>query len=269
MNYEIKQFPDKKFTDKMDLIRFIKKNQEELLFLKKSEYKTNVKHDINLDLKKEYNPIIERITSDIIEVKAVINTTNIIDSHLDLHLESVWNKTVADNKTTYQLQEHKHTFDGILSAKASQANEQMNFRDLGLDVDFDTIANVNTFTLSRSKNKTMFDAYANGEVMQHSVGMRYVNLSFAVADEDNQKEMDYFNEMLAKAVNPEVGLLNGYFWVVNEAKKIEGSAVLFGSNSITPTLYVKNYEPSLDTSKVEPSSDTHKQKVKFNINQFN
>jgi hypothetical protein len=270
MAFEIKQFPDKKFTDKMDLIRFVNKNKRELMFLKKEEYKTDVKSIVDNSISKAFTPDIQNIKSDIIEVKAVVNTTNIIDNHMDLHLDSIWNKTVADNPNTYHLQEHVKSFAAILSSKAKQSNEEMNFNELGLDVDFKTIANINTFTLSRSKNKTMFDAYANGEVNQHSVGMRYVNLSLAYADEEDQKEMDYFNEMIQKSVNPEVALEQGFVWVVSEAKKIEGSAVLFGSNSVTPTLYVKDYEPSEDTQDKEkkPLHNTSKE-LNFSINQFN
>jgi hypothetical protein len=37
-----------------------------------------------------------------------------------------------------------------------------------------------------------------------------------------------------------------YFWVVKEAKMLEGSAVVKGSNSFTPTLEIKS-EPLNDT----------------------
>lgn len=268
MNYEIKQFSGKKFTDKMDMIRFMKNNFKELLYLKKSEYKTDVNPMISGLKTKSFTPEIN-VKSDIIEVEAVINTTNIIDSHMDLHLESTWNKTVNDNPHTYHLQEHVNSFSHVLSSKASQRNEVMNFNKLGLDVDFQTVANINRFVLSRDKNKLMFDSYAKGEVSQHSVGMRYVNLSIAYHDEDDQKEMDYFNEMKAKAVNPEVADRYGYFWVISEAMKREGSAVLFGSNSVTPTLYVKDFEPSKDTRKKEPSEDTRKNKSKLVSTNFN
>jgi hypothetical protein len=174
-------------------------------------------------------------------------------------MDKIWNKTVADNPYSYHLKQHEAKFESVISNKAKSYNENMNFNQLGLNVDFKTVANINEFTLSRRKMEFMFDAYVNGDVKQHSIGMLYVNLDVAYYDEDSQKQMDFFNEMKSKAVNPEVADEYGYFWVVYEAKKREGSAVVFGSNSITPTLYVKNYEPSKDTQKnIEPEQSTHK-----------
>lgn len=257
MNYTIKQYPDKKFTDKMDQTRFIKKHLDELTGLKKLEYKTKSEPVLNPDLfDKAYTPILEDITGDFIEVKTIINTTNVIDSHRDLHMAETWNKTVKDNPYTYHLKQHENKFESVISKRARSFNENMNFRDLGLNKDFPTVANINQFVLQRSKMPFMFDAYKNGDVEQHSIGMMYVNMDIAYYDEESQKQMDFFNEMKAKAVNPEVADEYGYFWVVYEAKKREGSAVVFGSNSITPTLYVKNYQPQTSTGKNEPPIST-------------
>lgn len=259
MDYVIKQFPDKKFASKMDQTRFIKQNLEEIKQRKLNEYKTNTHGLIDSIEKKEFTPLIEDITSDIILVKSVINTTNIIDSHLDLHMEKIWNKTVKDNPYSYHLKQHEAKFESVISNKAKSYNEQMNFSQLGLDVNFKTVANINEFTLSKKKMEYMFNAYVDGDVKEHSIGMLYVDLDIAVYDEDSQKQMDFYNEMKTKAVNPEVADEYGYFWVVYEAKKREGSAVVFGSNSITPTLFVKNYEPQQRTQKkIEPDVSTQK-----------
>lgn len=256
MIYTLKQFPDKKFSDKMDQTRFIKKNMKEFLEIKKSEHKTKSEPLIKSELfSKEFQPEIEDITSDIIEVKSVINTTNLIDSHLDLHMPKIWNKTVKDNPFSHHLKQHENDFESVISKRAKSYNENMNFNELGLKVDFNTVANINQFTLKRDKMPFMFDAYKDGDVEQHSIGMRYVDLDIAYYDEDSQKQMDFFNEMKEKAVNPEVADEYGYFWVIYEAKKREGSAVVFGSNSVTPTLYVKNYEPSNDTQKKEAAEE--------------
>lgn len=255
MIYTLKQFPDKKFTDKMDQTRFIKKNLSDLMTIKKSEYKTKSEPILKSELfAKEFQPIIEDITSDFIEVKSVINTTNVIDSHMDLHMPKIWNKTVADNPYSHHLKQHENTFESVISKRAKSFNEEMNFKDLGLNIDFKTVANINQFTLERKRIPFMFDAYKNGDVEQHSVGMMYVSLDLAYYDEESQKEMDFFNEAIKNAINPEVAEERGYVWVINEAKKREGSAVVFGSNSITPTLYVKNYEPSNHSNKEAANS---------------
>jgi hypothetical protein len=263
MIYSIKQFPDKKFTDKMDLTRFIKKNIEDIQKAKLIEYKNNANKAIDINhLEANFTPKIEDITGDIIEVKALINSTNLIDSHTDLHTFKTWNKSAKEAKTTYALQEHQNKFTHVMSRKALNTNEVMNFKDFGLS-DMDFTANISTFTLSRKDNPFMFDQYAQGKVTNHSVGMLYVmgKIELAYYDEDSEKNMDFFEKAKAQAINPEVADEYGYFWVVSEAVKREGSAVVFGSNPITPTLEVKNYEPSnhSKSNKNEPSQGTQKQ----------
>lgn len=253
MKYTLKQYPEKRFTDKMDMIRFAKKNMQELLFLKKSEYKTGARA-VGITAKEIATDI--NVNTGMVIIKAVINTTNIIDDHLDLHAGGIWNKTVADNPHTYHLQEHERLFSHVISPKARQYNELTNFNKLGLSIDFHTTANINEFVLERKRNPLMFDRYVNGEVSQHSVGMMYVNLSFAYHDEDDEKELNFFNERLKEAVNPEAAIEHGYFWYVSEAKKREGSAVVFGSNSVTPTLSIRDYEPQTSTRKDEPPNGT-------------
>jgi len=260
MSYKIKQYKDKNFETKMDMISFIKKNKEEMMSIKKAEYKTKAEIEIKSDLVvKKYEGLIEDITGDYMLVKTLINSTNVIDSHLDLHFKETWNKTVKDNPFSTHLQSHNADFNYLISSKAKNYNEEMNFKDLGLNIDMLFNANINEFVLRRKTLPLMFDKYKNGEVNQHSVGMLYVNLELFMADEDDEKAMQDFNEVLKKAINPEIALDYGMVWGVKEAKKREGSAVVFASNSITPTLFVKNYEPQQGTRKdlfIEPSKDT-------------
>ena len=261
MIYSIKQFPDKKFTDKMDLTRFVKKNLEDIYRSKLMEYKNNANKIVDIsNLEANFTPKTGDITGDVIRVKAIINSTNIIDSHLDLHTRNTWNKSVKENKTTYILQEHANKFTHVISRKGKNINESMNFKDFGFD-DMDFTANISEFILKREDNPFMFDQYAQGKVSNHSVGMLYVlgKLELAIYDEDSEKNMAFFEKYKEQAINPEVADDNGFFWVVSEAVKREGSAVVFGSNPITPTLEVLNYEPSAghsDLNKYEPSNDT-------------
>lgn len=261
MIFTIKQAPDKKFTDKMDQTRFIKDNIKGLTAAKKSEYKTKSEPVLKSELfTNAFVPVIENITGDIIEVKTVINTTNVIDSHMDLHLRGIWNKTVKDNPYSHHLKQHENKFESVISNRAKSFNDEMNFKDLGVNYDFLMDANINLFLIDRLKDPFMFGKYADGMVTEHSIGMLYVDLDLAYYDEDSQKEMDFFNDALKLAINPEVAEERGYVWLIREAKKREGSAVVFGSNSITPTLYVKNYEPQSSTYKLEPPKSTLQQK---------
>ena len=235
MIYSIKQFSDKKFTDKMDLTRFLKKNLEDVQRYKLNEYKNNANKSVDIsNLEANFTPKIESITGDYIKVKSIINSTNIIDSHLDLHTRNTWNKSVNENKHTYVLQEHANKFTHVISKKGKNFNESMNFKDFGFG-DMDFTANISEFILKREDNPFMFDQYVQGKVTNHSVGMLYVagKIELAMYDEDSEKNMQFFDKYKEQAINPELADANGYFWVISEAVKREGSAVVFGSNPIT------------------------------------
>jgi len=75
--------------------------------------------------------------------------------------------------------------------------------------------------------------------------MIYVNLVLCVDDDEYGAEKEAWVKYYPEIVNKKVADKQGHFWAVTEAKIIEGSAVPFGSNPITPTLQVK--EPSIDT----------------------
>ena len=113
----------------------------------------------------------------------------------------------------------------------------------------------------------MFEQYANGWVKNHSVGMQYVKIGLAVNDPECVAEFDLWNKYYTTIANKEYADECGYFWVVKEAKLIEGSAVPIGSNWATPTLQnnMKSFEPSDDTQKEdnEPVIDTTQKAIDY------
>ena len=99
----------------------------------------------------------------------------------------------------------------------------------------------------------MFDQYAKGYVRNHSVGMQYIKMDFAVNDERYEKEKQVWDKYIAEVANKDEAERVGYFWVVTEAKIIEGSAVVRGSNYATPTLSTK------EETEDEPLKNTQEQ----------
>ena len=82
----------------------------------------------------------------------------------------------------------------------------------------------------------MLNQYANGWVRNHSVGMYYVKMDFAINDQDYPNEFEAWNKYYLQIANKETADQMGYFWYVLEAKCVEGSAVPLGSNTCTPTV---------------------------------
>ena len=95
--------------------------------------------------------------------------------------------------------------------------------------------------LNQHLNQNIFLQYLNNEVNQHSVGMYYVDLELCVNDPEYKSEYSSWNKYIGLLGNATKAYDNGYFWAIKEAKLIEVSAVLQGSNELTPTID-NNYE---------------------------
>ena len=172
---------------------------------------------------------------DSIKVRAIINTTMIMDSHKDVHINGIWNKTVKENKRIKHIQEHEMKFDKIISDKDDL--NVYSWKDLGYDVEGKTEALVFDSVIKRRRNAYMYEQYKDNNVDNHSVGMYYVNIKMAFnssLDEDAEYK-EIWDEHIDDIANKEEVEKNGYFYAVYEAKAIEGSAVAIGSNPITPT----------------------------------
>lgn len=196
----------------------------------------------------------------ILYVKSVINTTNLMDSHSDVHIPGIWKKSLQETKIIYHLQEHNMTFDKVISDDVTAYTKSMSWKSLGYDFEGNTQALVFDSTIKAARNPFMFDQYANGYVKNHSVGMRYIKL-FLALDSDNKydaEEKANWDKYIADVINKDAAVEQGYFWAVTEAKVIEGSAVLVGSNVATPTLSVSEagFKSTLESSQIEPVNTT-------------
>lgn len=279
------EFPNKEFATKEELFSELKKEKANLISLKKSAIKNADSFCFNastvLSSEKPYSAIKEEINAnngipDSLNVKVVINTTNFLDSHGDVHINGIWNKTLKDNKSFLHLQEHEREFDKVISDDAKGYVKTMSWAELGLPYQGTTEALIFESKIEKKRNEFMLNQYANGWVKNHSVGMRYVQLDIAINseaewDKNEKANWDKYYPLIA---NKELADDKGYFWVVTEAKIIEGSAVVMGSNSATPTLSNKEtvigkeekneLEPLKGTLNSEPTEVTQEKK-KFNV----
>lgn len=191
-----------------------------------------------------------------VRVKAAINTVNVMDSHGDVHMKGIWNKTVKENKNPYLLQEHKMAFNSIISDKVVPSVESVSWKDLGINAIGSTEVLMFDAEIEKERNEFMFNQYKNGWVKNHSVGMQYVKIKLAVNDPEMKEEFEEYEKTIDSVINKEQAEAKGFYFTVYEAKMIEGSAVPIGSNTLTPTLETKDNEPSKDTQNKKPSNDT-------------
>jgi hypothetical protein len=262
MNITSKEFPNRIFATKEELFKELKDNKSSLVSLKKSETKqadASFYIETSQD-KKEAITKAELVATEPnsnLLVKAVINTTNLLDSHGDVHIDNIWKKSINDNKFFLHLQEHQRGFDKVISDTSIGSVLNTTFKKLGFDFEGKTQALVFETEIEKKRNPFMYDQYLNGWVKQHSVGMRYVTLYLCIDSEAdwNKEEKEYWDKYYPMVANKDLADEKGYFWAVTEAKIIEGSAVVMGSNYCTPTQTVETKEAVMpDTLEViEPT----------------
>jgi hypothetical protein len=133
----------------------------------------------------------------------------------------------------------------------------MSWKSLGFEYEGNTQALVFDSNISKQRNEFMFDQYMKGYVKNHSVGMQYVKIDMAVNSTDKymKDEKEIWDKYYDMIVNKEDADENGYFFAVTEAKVIEGSAVLRGSNIATPTISITGSD-AFTPDKIDPSTDT-------------
>ncbi len=103
------------FETKEDLFDHLIENKTLLINQKKSEYK---KADaISCIIEGDTNKAAATIPADTnkIQVRSIINTTKLMDSHSDVHIDGLWKKSLRETKDLMLLQEHKMLFDHVIS----------------------------------------------------------------------------------------------------------------------------------------------------------
>jgi hypothetical protein len=249
---------ESRFRGRPELFRFLKENKSQLISQKKFEMKKAdaVSHlaypvtEKGEASEKSVEDVQSLLLKDKITVRAVINSTNLFDSHKDVHIGGLWKKSIRELKFVYHLQEHQMKFDHVISDEVKVFTKKMPWKTLNVDLPGDTEALLFDTSIEKARNPFMFDQYARGYVKNHSVGMRYVQLFLCINSTERSyaEEKAAWDKYITEVANREAAEDSGYFWAVTEAKLIEGSSVLIGSNWATPTQSVKETDPPGGTS---------------------
>lgn len=245
--FEIPQFKDQKA-----LKAFLVENEELLIASRKSTIKEAAGFyaapSLLLDevvlggAMKAEDKTSKLLDKDVLQAKAAINTTNMFDSHKDLHIPGMWDKSLKENKNAMHLEEHQRSFKNIIASGSDVKAyvETKTWKSLGYNFEGKTEVLTHDVNIRKERHAYMHEQYAKGYVNNHSVGMQYVKILLAVNDEDDYPEYkEIWDKYIDLGINKAKAEEWGYFWAVTEAKYIEGSAVPMGSNHLTPTQSVK------------------------------
>jgi hypothetical protein len=264
------------FSTKQDAHKWLFENHDKIISQKKASTKEadNVFCN-NLFIEKTITEkavsSTDEANSNFITRKCVINTTNYLDSHKDVHIPGIWKKSLKETKSFSLIKEHKFNFDNEITDDVKAFTELINWKELGLKIDGQSEALVFLANIPKTDQTGMYQRYLKNTVKNHSVGMQYVKIYFCMDNEDAEYAQfkDNWDKYISQVVNVKDAEETGYFWAITEAKIIEGSAVLRGSNPITPTLNQKE-EPNEITPN-EPNEITQEKEfdLKKAINETN
>lgn len=233
---------NKSFEDKKTLFKELKANEKTIIAQKKLEIKSFEK---GLQVVSNQNQISKALQDETIKgIKFdnnyyyfVANSSNILDSHKDVHAEGNWNKTVKEQQgKVYLVWEHQLNKENIIAFPEDIVlmTAKIPFSVLGKNYEGETYCLIYKIAKDKIIDKTAKEWLENGRSLQLSVRMQYVKIETAFNSKDFPKEKETFDTYYPLIANKEEHNEIDYFWVVKEAKNVmESSFVLFGSNSAT------------------------------------
>jgi len=250
------------FEDREQMFSELASNASKIIELKKASTKES--DSVSLLFIEKSNDSLKAL--DFVKegyVYPVINTTNFLDSHGDVHFPNIWNKSLKDKaRKIFYVLEHKLSIDSVI-AYPNDVNsfvKNISWKDLGYNYEGETQALIYEISKDKIKIPQIKSLFEEKTPFENSVRMRYINMELAIdtKNADLAKNKVVFDAYIDQIANKELAQKEGYFWAVTEASiEKEGSLCLFGSNSATPVIY--NTEAVTDTSdKNEPSKDTQK-----------
>ena len=269
----LKEFPDKQFSTQEKAFKFLCENKKLIIAQKKAMIKEadSLPYFGTIESEKEVIKAVNYESlkdSKIIKVVAVSNACNYYDSHGDVSIKGSWNRTAKNTKDGFHLQEHQMKFDKMISNNVKFTVESKTWKELGYPYDGETDCLVMYSEVDKEDNEYMFKQYIKGKVKNHSAGLRYVDVEFAINSEADwaKEEKAVWDKYYPSIVNKEDVDERGYFLAVKEQKIIENSAVLKGSNPATPTISVESADGT--SNKTDSSNDTpiSEQKELLNLN---
>jgi|SRR3990172_3025207 len=229
------------FTTQAERIAYLIKNKKELIEMKKAAIKFTDQFGAvaseQLANKALNTSHVDDLSTGIIKRTIIGNTYNWMDSHSDVHLDGLFSKSISDRKEKiFHLHDHEYKITSKVGTPTNIYEKQVPWSDLGIDFTGKTTSLMMDSNISKDMNPLIFGQYLSKEINQHSVGMVYVKIDLAVNDAEQKQEFATWGKVINRIANKEKAIKQGYFWAVSEAKLIEISAVLEGSNELTPTI---------------------------------
>jgi len=261
-------FPKKEFATKEELFAKMRKSYTDLIAFKKAEIQKSCDKGLSVTchILKESDSI-KALKIDPAYYYIAVNTTWILDSHEDLHVDGIWNKSVKEQQgQNYLVADHELTIEDTIVRKeyVEMMVLSIPFALLGKAYVGDTEALIYKVAKDKVIHEKAKEWLDSGDDIEASVRMQYVTILFAMDSNDPEDvtlKKNYDN-YIGKIANKDDFEYIPYFFIIQEAKNVrESSLVIAGSNPVTGN--IKDNEPSKGTHKQEqqdPSGDSHVKK---------
>jgi len=258
------------FENKEDLFKALRENAKDILSIKKKTIYTGYNtlnpeeskcfvSNSQIKLKSLSNGANKDLFKDDSFFYFVINTTGVLDSHNDLHVKGIWNKSAKTRSgKNYLIDTHnlsmKTTFAFPKDVEIFTAD--IPFKTVGKDYKGNTEALIYKVAKDKFRDKELAKELEEGLSVQCSVKMQYIQSALAMnsEDEEDKEYLKAYKENVTKIANlHELDEKPLYFFIQSEAKNVhEGSIVPFGSNSVTGVITSNKARDSLkDTQGTE------------------
>lgn len=254
-------FPDKQFQTKEELFKELRESKELIIENKKSIIQKSCEKDASvvcrsLDLLK-FTDQLKGIKIDDNFYYIAVNSTNILDSHDDLHINGIWKKSIKDQQgKNYLVADHELEIHKVIVRKEhiEMFTAKIPFSLIGKPYDGDTEVLIYKVAKDKIKDETVKEWLDSGDAIEGSVRMQYITILFAMdsnAPEDATEKKNY-DDYIDTIANKNDFEYIPYFFIIKEAKNVkESSLVVFGSNSSTGLIENKQAEKSLEEPIIE------------------
>lgn len=267
---ELKQ----EFETKEDLFKALAENENLIVDAKKAQIYKSI--DKGLQIVTDQKGIEKALTSE--ENKGlkfddnyyyfVVNSSNILDSHNDMHVDGNWKKTVKEQQgKVYLVFDHTLKRSEIIAMQKDieMLTAKIPFSLLGKNYDGESYCLIYKVAKDKIVNKEAKQWLEDGHKLEASVRMQYVNIetAFNTNDKEYAKQKENYDMYFPLIANKEDFEEIEYFWIVKEAKNVyESSLVLFGSNGATGLIQENKTDADIITPEIknEPSNDTQEKK---------
>lgn len=268
---ELKQ----EFETKEDLFKALAENETLIVDAKKAQIYKSI--DKGLQIVTDQKGIEKALTSE--ENKGlkfddnyyyfVVNSSNILDSHNDMHVDGNWKKTVKEQQgKVYLVFDHTLKRSEIIAMQKDieMLTAKIPFTLLGKNYEGESYCLIYKVAKDKIVNKEAKQWLEDGHKLEASVRMQYVNIetAFNTNDKDYSKQKETYDMYYPMIANKSDFEEIEYFWIVKEAKNVyESSLVLFGSNGATGLIQENKTDADIITPEIknEPLQDTQIEEV--------